>query len=97
MDFPFVVISPQNLHFDLLTLFDWCYFCLRSEELREQCVVETDMIADTDGDGLSSDCNSNAEDSQPGNSSTNLEQMFLVLFSVFLSLELLFFPQTASF
>lgn len=63
------------------------------------------MIADTDGEGLSSECNSNAEDSQPGNSSRNVEQMFLVLFSIHLMMRIdffclltsYFFPQTASF
>lgn len=103
-DFPLVVIiAPQYLHFTFS--FDPFYFCLRSEEVKGQCVVETDMMADTDGDGLSSECNSNTEGSQPGNSSRNT---FLVTFCTnlmtrtdFLSLDLFFFfffsPQTASF
>ncbi|XP_060918140.1 cdkn1a interacting zinc finger protein 1a [Labrus mixtus] len=37
-----------------------------SEQPKGQCVVGTVTIADTDGDVLSSECNSNTEDSQPG-------------------------------
>ncbi|XP_070781188.1 cdkn1a interacting zinc finger protein 1a [Enoplosus armatus] len=36
-----------------------------SEEPKQRCVVETFTIADTDGEVLSSECNSNTEDSQP--------------------------------
>lgn len=52
-----------TLNIVLFSFFDF-YFSLRSEEPKEQCVVETS--ADTDGDVLSSACNSNTEDSQPG-------------------------------
>lgn len=55
-----------------------CFF-LRSEEPKEQCAVETVTIADTDGEVLSSECNSNTEDSQlEGNTSRNLELMVYI-------------------
>lgn len=38
----------------------------RSDESEEQCVIETVTIPDTDGDVLSSECNSNTDGSQPG-------------------------------
>ncbi len=56
------VHSSQHLClFPSLTL----YFSLSSEEPKEQCVVGTVTIADTDGEVLSSEYNSNTEDSQP--------------------------------